>query len=241
MSEDYADYAARVVSEEEPVKGWACCRTAKSLWSEQKPGQRLNHIEAYLPPQVIPWDDSSLAVGIFNLWGVVRERQPQSGPTKWEFVEQEPYYKAQFGYPHRLWVFDPELVGPLQHAFDADSLYDGARVSHRYDVGVQSVECVDLVLRPGYGNPAAAITEDVPAGWQPTMGLHIRWQGRWRWRSPSIVRRVSWDDEDPLDPRLVHYSLRGVVIIRPRGGRPVLVYTPHAYSPPHASRTSRAA
>ena len=225
MTEDYADYATRAVDEEEPVEAWACCWADKSALSEQKPGQPLEAINGYLPPQVIPWDDSSLAVGIFKLWGVVRERQPQSGPTKYDFVEREPYYKAQFGYPDRLWVFDPELVDPLRHAFDPKSLGDGAGVSHvRYDCSIHSVEWVDLVLRPGYGTPAGAITEDVSAGWQPTMGLHIRWHGLWRWRSPSIVRRVRWDDSEPLDPRLICYHLQGVADIGQAGGRPVLVY-----------------
>jgi hypothetical protein len=140
VSIDDANYATRAVIEKESVQAWACCWAAKSALSEQKPGQPLKEIHGYLPPQVIPWDDSSLAVGIFKLRGVVRERQPQSGPTKYDFVEREPYYKAQFGYPDRLWVFDPELVGPLRHAFDAGSPDHGPYVSAvRHGVSVESV------------------------------------------------------------------------------------------------------
>ena len=82
MTEDYADYATRAVNEEEPVEAWACCWADKSALSEQKPGQPLKAISGYLPPQVIPWDDSSLAVGIFKLWGsyvsASRNRDPRN-------------------------------------------------------------------------------------------------------------------------------------------------------------------
>jgi hypothetical protein len=241
MSTDYADYAPRDVSEEKPVKAWACCRADKFAMSERKPGQPLEAIDGYLPPQVMPWKDSTIAIGYFNLWGLIRERQPQSGPIKYDFVERQPYYVAQYGYPESLWVFDPELAFPLERAFDVSSRNLGAGLSLARDrVRVRSVEWVNMVLRPGQGNPLAAITEDVAAGWQPAKGLHICWRGLWPWRSPSIVRRVTWDDSEPLDPRLIYYHLQGVADIGQAGQRPVLVYKAFS-NPAEKERQLRAA
>jgi len=223
MSEQLAKYATRDVPEEKPVKAWDCCWADKHSLSEYKPGQPFKNVRGYLPLQVIPWNTSELAVGLFNLWGKLRERQPQSGLIKWDVVEREPYYIAQFGYPRWLWVFDPELAAPLRNAFSLSGCPD---VSYRYECDVKSVEWLDLVLRPGFGNPAGAITEDVTPGWQPTKSLHIRWQGLWLWRRPTVVRRVRWDDAGPVDPQLVHYGLQGVADIGQAGQRPVLVYTP---------------
>jgi len=233
LSGELPEYATRIVPEENALNAWACCPADKYALSEYKPGEPLEEIHGYLPPQVIPWSaGSSLAVGYFNLWGKVHERQPRSGPFKWDYDKQEPYYKAQFGYPERLWAFDPELADPLKRAFTfpevGTSNYRAAPLPARTSIAVYSVEWVDLLLLPRHGNPAAAITEDVGTGWQPAKGLHVRWAGRLRsWRKPSIVRRVRRDDSEPLDPGLVCYHLKGVAADVGRAGhRPVLVYEP---------------
>ena len=223
------EWAARIVPEDNPVRAWAVCWAVKEELSKHKPGEPLKEVRGYLPPQVIPWDDSGVAMGYFNLWGRISDRQPQSGRIKFDFIEREPYYIAEFGYPKSLCVFDPALTIPLHHAFTMNMPPDGMRWSPaRGDVAIDSFEWVDLVLLPRRGNPAGAITEDLTSGWQPARALHVRWSRFGLWRKPSIVRRVRWDDDSqPLDPGLVCYKLDGVADVG-RAGRPVLIYHPSA-------------
>jgi len=239
----------RNISESQPVVAWTSFELEeleglkghdKLLAAECERGHRTPEedcdcgIPAYLPPQPAPVGN---IVGEFKLWGRVLERDADEAlqrGIKWDLCDPPmlPYYRAEYAYPHRVWV-----LGPRGEFLPGASSTDGPLAPGIFDVFAAPLEWIDvLLLERRYraeevkvakwrrlGLHEAAVTEELRQGWKPAEGLHVRWRGFWRWRRPKIVRRLVFDLDSPIEAGLVCYRLIGIANLE--RGRPVLIYT----------------